>query len=50
MARQTSTDKDFQPLPQYSQSTIENSSWVNVTLTTTHSDGSKSQVFFLAKK
>jgi hypothetical protein len=47
---QMMTNPDFPPLPSYSQSSVSNASWVNVTLTTTHSDGSKSQVFFLAKK
>jgi hypothetical protein len=47
---QAMTNPDFPPLPSYSQTTTQNESWVNVTLTTTHSDGSKSQVFFLAKK
>ena len=47
---QPTTDKDFQPLPQYSQTTTQNDSWVNVTLTKTDSDGSTTQVFFIAKK
>ncbi len=42
--------QDFQPLPTYSQTTTQNESWVNVTLVTEHTDGSKSQVFFIAKK
>jgi hypothetical protein len=47
---QAAPNQDFQPLPEYSQTKTSNASWVNVTLTTTHSDGSKSQVFFIAKK
>lgn len=43
-------DQDFQPLATYNQSTTKNDSWVNVTLTTTHPDGSRTQVFFIAKK
>jgi hypothetical protein len=46
----TAQNQDFHPLPQYSQSTTQNQSWVNVTLTKTDSDGSTTQVFFLAKK
>lgn len=41
---------DFAPTPTYNQTTVRNKSWINVTLTATHSDGSKSQVFFLARK
>jgi hypothetical protein len=44
------TDKDFQPLPTYSQSTTQNQAWVNVTVTRTDPDGSKSQVSFIEKK
>lgn len=44
------TGRDFAPIPSYKQSSVSNASWVNVTLTRTDSDGSKSQVFFLAKK
>ena len=47
---QPTTDKDFQPLPTYQQTTTQNESWVNVTLTKTDSDGSTTQVFFIAKK
>lgn len=47
---QASSNQDFQPLPQYSQITTQNESWVNTTLTRTDPDGSRSQVFFLAKK
>ncbi len=47
---QQTENQDFQPLSTYSQTTVKNESWVNVTLTTEHSDGSKSQVFFIAKK
>ena len=47
---QSQQNQDFQPLPQYSQTSTQNESWVNVTLTTTHLDGSKTQVFYIAKK
>jgi hypothetical protein len=47
---QTTQEQDFQPLPQYSQTTVQNESWVNVTLTRTDSDGSIAQTFFIAKK
>ncbi len=47
---QQTENQDFQPLSTYSQTTVKNESWINVTLTTEHSDGSKSQVFFIAKK
>ncbi len=43
-------DPDFAPISSYTQSSVSNASWVNVTLTKTDSDGSKTQVFFLAKK
>jgi hypothetical protein len=41
---------DFAPQPTYTQATTQNETWVNVTLTKTESDGSKSQTFFIAKK
>jgi hypothetical protein len=44
------TGRDFAPIPSYTQSSVSNASWVNVTLTKTDSDGSTTQVFFLAKK
>jgi hypothetical protein len=44
------TGRDFAPIPNYKQSSVSNASWVNVTLTKTDSDGSTTQVFFLAKK
>ena len=47
---QAATDKDFAPLPNYQQTTTQNDSWINVTLTKTDSDGSTTQVFFIAKK
>jgi hypothetical protein len=43
MSHQTQ-NQDFQPLTQYDQSLVKNESWVNVTVTKTDSDGSKSQV------
>lgn len=47
---QVQQNQDFQPLPQFTQTTTKNESWVNVTLTKTESDGSKTQTFFIAKK
>ena len=47
---QSQPNQDFQPLPTYQQTTTQNESWVNVTLTKTDSDGSTTQVFFIAKK
>jgi hypothetical protein len=44
------TGRDFTPIPNYIQSSVSNASWVNVTLTKTDSNGSKTQVFFIAKK
>jgi len=38
-----SNQQDFAPLSQYSQTTTKNESWVNVTVTRTDPDGSKSQ-------
>jgi hypothetical protein len=36
--------QEFQPLTQYDQSLTKNESWINVTVTKTDPDGSKSQV------
>jgi hypothetical protein len=41
---------DFAPLPSYSQTTTKNESWVNVTVTRTDPDGSKSQVLTIVPK
>lgn len=41
---------EFAPIPSYSQTKISNHTWVNITLTKTDSDGSKSQVLILAAK
>ena len=46
----TDLKSEFAPLPEYTQTTVKNESWVNVTVTTEHPDGSKSQVFFIEKK
>lgn len=43
-------NQDFQPLPEYTQSSKSNETWVNITLTKTDSDGSRTQVSFIAKK
>jgi hypothetical protein len=43
-------NNDFAPLPQYKESTTKNESWVNVTLTRTDPDGSKSQVATILPK
>lgn len=47
---QSTKNQDFQPLPEYSQSQASNATWVNVTLTRTDVDGSRTQVLFIAKK
>jgi hypothetical protein len=47
---QYSPAQDFQPLPTYTQTTTQNESWVNVTITRDNGDGSKSQVSFIEKK
>ena len=41
---------DFQPLPQYEETFTSNSSWVNVTLTRTDPDGSKTQTSTIVSK
>jgi hypothetical protein len=46
----SSPTQDFAPLPQYSQTTTKNESWVNVTLTRSNPDGSKSQVATILPK
>jgi hypothetical protein len=47
---QMKTNPEFAPIPSYTQSSVSNASWVNVTLTKIDPDGSTTQVFFLAKK
>ena len=47
---QTPQNQDFQPLPEYTQTQASNETWVNVTLTRTDPDGSRTQVSFIAKK
>ena len=42
--------RDFQPLPEYTQSTTSNDHWVNVTTTRTDSDGSTTQSFQIISK
>jgi hypothetical protein len=48
----TSTNQfqDFATLSSYSQTTTKNESWVNVTVTRTDPDGSKSQKLTIAPK
>ncbi len=46
----SSQSQDFAHLPSYSQTTTKNESWVNVTLTRTDPDGSKSQVLAIVPK
>jgi hypothetical protein len=41
---------DFQLLPQYKETSISNSNWVNVTLTKVESDGTKTQVSAIVSK
>jgi len=40
----------FLPLPIYTQTITKNENWVNVTITRTDPDGSKSQVLTIAPK
>jgi hypothetical protein len=46
----TNKNDDFKPLPTYTENKTSNSSWVNVTLTKTESDGTKSQTSFIVPK
>jgi hypothetical protein len=46
----TTSDEDFQPLPQYTQSTTSNDYWLNVTTTRTDSDGSTTQSLQIISK
>jgi hypothetical protein len=41
---------DFQPLPQYEETSTSNQSWVNVTVTKTDSDGNVSQTSTIVSK
>jgi hypothetical protein len=41
---------DFAPLPTYQETSSSNNSWVNVTVTRTDPDGSKSQVATILPK
>jgi hypothetical protein len=47
---QYSPVQDFQPLPQFTQTTTSNEQWVNVTTTRTDSDGSVSQSLQIISK
>jgi hypothetical protein len=44
------TGRDFAPIPSYTQSSVSNASWVNVTLTKTDSNGTRAQVLIIAAK
>jgi hypothetical protein len=46
----TTSEEDFQPLPQFTQSTTSNDHWVNVTTTRTDPDGSTTQSFQIITK
>ena len=46
----TTSEEDFQPLPQFTQSTTSNDHWVNVTTTRTDSDGTVSQSIQIISK
>jgi hypothetical protein len=46
----TTFEQDFQPLPQFTQSTTSNDHWVNVTTTRTDPDGSTTQSFQIITK
>lgn len=41
---------DFKPLPTYQETSNSNGSWVQVTLTRTDSDGTKTQVSSIVSK
>ncbi|HEY9834106.1 MAG TPA: hypothetical protein V6D26_26370 [Stenomitos sp.] len=47
---QTTQNQDFQPLPQFTQTTTSNDHWVNVTTTRTDPDGSTTQSLQLISK
>jgi hypothetical protein len=40
---QPAPNQDFQPLPQYTESSASNQTWIAVTLTKTESDGTVTQ-------
>jgi len=40
---QSTTQQDFQPLPQYKQTTSSNATWITVTTVKTEFDGSTTQ-------
>jgi hypothetical protein len=46
----TTFEQDFQPLPQFTQSTTSNDQWVNVTTTRIDPDGSTTQSFQIIAK
>lgn len=46
----TTRNDDFAPLPQYTETSTSNQSWVNVTLTKTESDGTTTQVSAIVPK
>jgi hypothetical protein len=46
----TTSEEDFQPLPQFTQSTASNDHWVNVTTTRTDPDGSTTQSLQIISK
>ncbi len=43
-------DLDFQPPAQYTQTTVKNESWINVTVTKTESNGTVTQSSTLVAK
>lgn len=46
----TAQDDDFKSLPTYTEASTSNGSWVNVTVTKTESDGTKTQVSNIVSK
>jgi len=42
--------QDFAPLPTYKETTIANQSYVNLTITKTESDGTKTQTSIIVSK
>lgn len=47
---QNQQNQDFQPLPEYSQTSVSNATYTNVTTTRTDSDGTVTQVLQIISK
>jgi hypothetical protein len=48
--KMSAKDDFFKPLPTYKETSTSNSSWINVTVTKTQSDGSTTQVSTIVSK